>query len=68
MLLAITLMIIALAGPRWGIDDSPGIIRGRDLVLILDLSKSMEAADMNNPNGRSAGRPDAMPFSIYWKI
>ncbi|QVL30630.1 VWA domain-containing protein [Telmatocola sphagniphila] len=49
MLLAITLMIIALAGPRWGIDDSPGIIRGRDLVLILDLSKSMEAADMNNP-------------------
>ena len=46
MLLSLILFITARAGPRWGRSDESGIIRGRDLVVLIDLSKSMLAEDM----------------------
>lgn len=49
--IAIALTLFALAGPRWGVGD-PGVIQGRDLVITLDLSRSMLADDMRGPEGR----------------
>lgn len=43
------LLIIAIAGPRWGKSDDTGIAVGRDLVLAIDLSRSMLADDMSTP-------------------
>lgn len=42
---SLLLVIIGLSGPRWGKGD-PGIVAGRDLMIVLDLSKSMLADDM----------------------
>src|SRR5437660_1897613 len=47
MLLVVALLVAGLAGPRWGKGDETGVIRGRDLVIVFDLSKSMLAGDMN---------------------
>ncbi len=44
---ATLLLLICLAGPRWGKGDS-SIIYGRDLVIVLDLSRSMLTPDMND--------------------
>lgn len=40
------LLITGLAGPQWGTIDQPGTAVGRDIVLVLDLSRSMCAEDM----------------------
>lgn len=47
------LLIIALAGPRWGSDPQGAVAVGRDLVVVLDLSRSMQADDMADPHSRS---------------
>jgi Ca-activated chloride channel homolog len=47
---SVLLLILGLAGPRWGRGD-PGVVAGRDLMVVLDLSKSMMADDMRNPEG-----------------
>jgi len=47
--LAGLLLIVGFAGPRWGKSDEAGIAVGRDLVIVLDLSRSMLADDMNGP-------------------
>ena len=39
-------LIVALAGPRWGIDPESGVAVGRDIVLVLDFSRSMLAEDI----------------------
>lgn len=44
---SVLLIIIGLAGPRWGKGD-PGVVAGRDLMIVLDLSKSMLAEDMRD--------------------
>lgn len=36
-------LIVAAAGPRWGVGAQPELLGGRDLVVVLDLSKSMFA-------------------------
>jgi Ca-activated chloride channel family protein len=41
----LALVIIAAAGPRWGSDPFPETVAGRDLVVLLDLSRSMNATD-----------------------
>ena len=51
MLGAIVFLVIGFAGPRWGRGES-GVIIGRDLVVVLDFSKSMLADDMRDPDGR----------------
>ena len=42
---AITCLIIALAQPRWGNLPSPALPPGHDLVLAIDVSRSMAAED-----------------------
>jgi Ca-activated chloride channel family protein len=41
--LGLTLLVVAIAGPQWGRDWSQGVAPGRDLVVVLDLSRSMFA-------------------------
>jgi Ca-activated chloride channel homolog len=42
-------LILAVAGPRWGKGGEAGVVVGRDLVLVFDVSRSMTAADMADP-------------------
>jgi Ca-activated chloride channel family protein len=44
-LLFIACIIVALAGPRWGTRLVPEFRRGADVVLALDLSRSMDVRD-----------------------
>lgn len=46
------MMVIALAGPRWGEGESDGIAIGRDFALVIDFSRSMRADDMPGGNAR----------------
>ncbi|HTK78760.1 MAG TPA: VWA domain-containing protein, partial [Gemmataceae bacterium] len=43
--LALTLIVIGAAGPRWGTGAPPPVAPGRDIVAVLDLSRSMLARD-----------------------
>jgi Ca-activated chloride channel family protein len=43
------LLILGVAGPRWGKSEEPGVSIGRDLVIALDMSRSMRADDMSDP-------------------
>lgn len=46
LILAWLSLSIAVAGPRWGEVDTSGIAVGRDIVIVLDFSRSMWAEDM----------------------
>ena len=59
----LTFLIFGLCGPRWGKDDS-GVVVGRDLMIVLDLSKSMLAEDMRDPTGQYKERWQAASASI----
>jgi Ca-activated chloride channel homolog len=41
--IGLTLVAIAAAGPQWGRDWNQSATRGRDLVIVMDLSRSMLA-------------------------
>jgi Ca-activated chloride channel family protein len=45
-LLGVLLLVAAAAGPRWGPDPDQPAAPGRDLVVVLDLSRSMLAQDV----------------------
>lgn len=45
-------LVIGLAGPRWGEGESDGVAVGRDIVLVVDLSRSMLADDGANGKAR----------------
>jgi Ca-activated chloride channel homolog len=47
--LAWVALVLGLAGARWGKSDETGIAVGRDLVIVIDLSRSMQAPDMADP-------------------
>jgi Ca-activated chloride channel family protein len=49
------LSLVALAGPRWGIQYAEDNYRGLDVVLALDVSRSMEVKDVSGerPEGES---------------
>jgi Ca-activated chloride channel family protein len=47
--LAWTALILGLAGPRWGLSDETGVAVGRDVVVVIDLSRSMLADDTAGP-------------------
>ncbi|MCE9533034.1 MAG: VWA domain-containing protein [Planctomycetes bacterium] len=53
LVVASLLLVSALAAPRWG-KGEPGVVVGRDLMIVLDLSKSMLADDMRDPESKSA--------------
>src|SRR5262245_11320318 len=42
-----TALVLGAAGPRWGEGESDGVAVGRDVVVVLDLSRSMLAEDMD---------------------
>jgi Ca-activated chloride channel family protein len=49
----LTLLILAIAGPQWGRDWDQATAPGRDLVVVLDMSRSMLADDVlgqSSPN------------------
>ena len=43
ILLALALVAVASAGPQWGQDPSAQYRKGRDVIVVLDLSRSMSA-------------------------
>lgn len=45
-ILAWTLLCIAMAGPRWGYRQINPFEAGADLVILLDISRSMQVADI----------------------
>ena len=45
-------LVIGIAGPRWGAGEADGVAVGRDLVLVLDLSRSMLADDTASGKAR----------------
>jgi Ca-activated chloride channel family protein len=47
--LAWAALVLGLAGPRWGKSGETGVAVGRDLVVVIDLSRSMHAPDMADP-------------------
>jgi len=51
-LLTVTLLIVALAGPRFAHDRTETNTSGIDIMLVLDLSWSMIALDMAKPGER----------------
>ena len=44
-LLTLGFLIVALARPRWGASEAPPLPLGRDVVLAIDVSRSMGAED-----------------------
>ena len=42
-------LILTVSGPRWGKGGEAGVVVGRDLVVVYDLSRSMTAGDMADP-------------------
>jgi Ca-activated chloride channel family protein len=40
------LLIVGVAGPQWGRDPDQALMPGRDLVIVLDMSRSMLAEDV----------------------
>lgn len=43
------MLVVGAAGPRWGRGADDGVAVGRDLVLVIDLSRSMLAEDASGP-------------------
>src|SRR5262245_26890882 len=52
----LTLLVVGIAGPQWGRDWTQAATRGRDLVVVLDLSRSMLA----EPTSRLERAQDAL--------
>lgn len=58
LLLATLMVLLALARPRWGVIEEERHTRGLDLVLAIDLSRSMAAQDVS-PSRLDAARQAA---------
>lgn len=52
-----TLLIVAMAGPRWGYDDVRLFHPGNNLLVLLDISRSMQADDVS-PNRLARARQE----------
>jgi Ca-activated chloride channel homolog len=46
LLLGLGFLIVGMAGPKWGIGETPELAGGGDLVCVLDASRSMLAEDV----------------------
>lgn len=53
------LLLVVLAGPRWGAEEKKQTSRGADVLLVLDCSRSMLADDLY-PNRLEAARRKAL--------
>lgn len=49
LFIGLTLLSVGIAGPRWGKGGNEGVVVGRDLVIVLDFSRSMTLRDMSDP-------------------
>lgn len=47
LMAGLLLALVALARPQWGIKDETVYQKGRDLMIVLDVSRSMLAADVH---------------------
>ena len=47
LFLGIGFVLTALARPQWGVHEVPNILRGQDIVIAFDISKSMLAQDIS---------------------
>ena len=59
VIMGVGFLLAAVAGPRWGAGGETGVVVGRDLVIVLDFSRSMTAGDMadaGNPERWQAAR------------
>jgi Ca-activated chloride channel family protein len=65
LLVGLGLLIAGIAGPRWGESESPETAAGRDIVCVLDVSRSMLAEDVF-PN--RLGRAKALLTELSWTI
>ncbi|MCU0704713.1 MAG: VWA domain-containing protein [Fimbriiglobus sp.] len=45
-------LVLAVAGPKWGTGADDGAAVGRDMVVVIDLSRSMQATDLSTPDPR----------------
>jgi Ca-activated chloride channel family protein len=59
VLAGLTLLVFAAARPQWGRKDEKVFTRGRNLVIALDVSRSMLAADVH-PNRLERAKTDIM--------
>ncbi len=59
VLTGLTLLVFAAARPQWGRKDEKVFTRGRNLVIALDVSRSMLAADVH-PNRLERAKTDIM--------
>ncbi len=57
LLCALTLLIFALAGPRWGRSTEEVTVRSRNVMLAVDVSRSMLARDVH-PNRLERAKAD----------
>ncbi len=65
LLLAVSLLGIALLGPQWGwIEEEPPPRRGRDVLIVLDVSRSMLAEDVA-PNRLERAKADLRDLSAH---
>lgn len=50
--LAWTALLLGVAGPRWGKSAGGGVAVGRDVMVVIDFSRSMWATDLRTPDAR----------------
>jgi Ca-activated chloride channel family protein len=51
----LTVLVVGIAGPQWGRDWTQAVAPGRDLVVVLDLSRSMFAEQPSRLHRAKAG-------------
>lgn len=56
---ALTLLIFALASPSAGLEEYPGNVKGRNIMIAIDVSRSMFAEDVK-PNRFHAAKASAL--------
>lgn len=47
-----TVLVLAVAGPKWGKGADGGTAVGRDMIVVIDLSRSMQATDLSKSGPR----------------
>lgn len=50
--IATTLLTLGFIGPHWGKSDRAGVAIGRDVLIVIDLSRSMQATDLSDAQPR----------------
>ncbi len=58
-----TLLVVAMAGPRWGYDDVRLFHPGNNLLILLDISRSMQGDDVA-PNRLSRARQEIQDLIV----